>query len=400
MARTIFINYRREDSISIAGRLHDRLAQAFGRKNIFMDVDHIPAGVDFVAHLNSQVAACNLLLVVIGPKWLDAKDEAGQRRLQQPDDFVAIEIAAALARDIRVIPVLVDGAGMPKASELPDRLKQLARRQAVEVRQNQFGRDAEALVERIREALAGSVGIRSWRSMVLAGAATLATLLLVGWFGLSWISAPRPAGIVPSPVDKMNRIGTVAPQEGENERQRLTDLKAEQERQAKATADQEAQRKAEEAERQRLIDVKAEQERQAKATADQEAQRKAEEAERQRLIDVKAEQAAREEITIRNSSPFSGAKIANLSRALADELQLQNVERGVAIMDLKAGSVAGRIGFRRGDVVEEVNGKRIAKTRELERLSSVPNSTWAVTVLRGGQRLSVVLGYTSSRPPR
>src|SRR6476620_977684 len=292
---TIFINYRREDSISTSGRLYDRLSQTFGRKNIFMDVDHIPAGVDFVAHLNSQVAACNLLLVVIGPKWLDAKDEAGQRRLQQPDDFVAIESAAALARDIRVIPVLVDGAGMPKASELPDRLKQLARRQAVEVRQNQFGRDAEALVERIREALAGSVGIRSWRGMVLAGAATVATLLLVGWFGLSWVSAPRPAGIVPSPVDTMNRIGTVTPQEGENERQRLTDLKAEQERQAKATADQEAQRKAEEAERQRLTDLKAEQERQAKATADQEAQRKAEEAERQRLIDVKAEQAAREE---------------------------------------------------------------------------------------------------------
>ena len=369
MTGTIFINYRREDSISIAGRLYDRLSHTFGRKNIFMDVDHIPAGVDFEAHLNTQVDECEIFLVVIGPRWLEVKDENGGRRLDNSDDFVNIEIKTALARDIRVIPVLVDGAGMPKASELPDRLKQLARRQAVEVRQNQFGRDAEALVERIREALAGSVGIRSWRGMVLAGAATVATLLLVGWFGLSWISAPRPAGIVPSPVDTMNRIGTVTPQEGENERQRLTDLKAEQERQAKATADQEAQRKAEEAER-------------------------------QRLIDVKAEQAAREEITIRDYSPFSGAKIANLSRALADELQLQNVERGVAIMDLKAGSVAGRIGFRRGDVVEEVNGKRIAKTRELERLSSVPNSTWAVTVLRGGQKLSVVLGYTSSRPPR
>jgi hypothetical protein len=398
MARTIFINYRREDSISIAGRLHDRLAQAFGRKNIFMDVDNIPAGADFVAHLNSQVAACNLIVVVIGPKWLDAKDDAGQRRLHQPDDFVAIEIAAALARDIRVIPILVDGAGMPKASELPDHLKQLARRQAVEVRQNQFGRDAEALVERIRDALAGSVGIRSWRGRVLAGAATVATLLLVGWFWLSWISARRPAGIVPSPVDTTNRIETVTPQEGEKERQRLADVKAEQERQARAAADQEAQ--AEEAERQRLADAKAEQERQARAAADQEAQRKAEEAERQRLADARAEQAAREEITIRYYSPFSGAKIANLSRALADELQLQNVERGVAIVYLEAGSAAANIGFRRGDVVEEVNGKRIGKTRELERLSSVPNSTWAVTVLRGGQRLSVVLGHTSPRPPR
>src|SRR6476659_5164980 len=104
MARTIFINYRREDSISIAGRL-------------------------------------------------DAKDEAGQCRLQQPDDFVAIEIAAALARNIRVIPVLVDGARMPKESELPDSLKPLARRQAAEVRHSHFGRDAETLVASMREAV-------------------------------------------------------------------------------------------------------------------------------------------------------------------------------------------------------------------------------------------------------
>ena len=118
MAGKIFINYRRDDSIGMAGRLHDRLAQTFGRDKLFMDVDHIPAGVDFVAHLNSQVAACDVVLVVIGPNWLNAKDESGERRLDNPDDFVAIEIAAALARDIRVIPVLVDGARMPKAERV------------------------------------------------------------------------------------------------------------------------------------------------------------------------------------------------------------------------------------------------------------------------------------------
>src|ERR1700758_5203841 len=129
MAGTIFINYRRDDSAGAAGRLYDRLAHAFGRKNIFMDVDHIPAGIDFVAHLSKQVAACRVLVVVIGPKWLEAVDEAGRRRLDQPDDFVAIEIAAALARDIPVIPVLLD-ARMPRGSELPDALKPLARRHA------------------------------------------------------------------------------------------------------------------------------------------------------------------------------------------------------------------------------------------------------------------------------
>ena len=120
MAGKIFINYRRDDSIGMAGRLHDRLAQTFGRDDLFMDVDHIPVEVDFVAHLNSQVAACDVILVVIGRNWLKAKNKTGQRRLHQPEDFVAIEIAAALARDIRVIPILVDGARMPKESELPD----------------------------------------------------------------------------------------------------------------------------------------------------------------------------------------------------------------------------------------------------------------------------------------
>src|ERR1700746_2449154 len=117
MVARIFINYRREDSTATAGRLHDRLGQSFGRKTLFMDVDHIPPGVDFVTHLNDQVAACDVLLAIIGPNWLDA-----------PDDFVAIEIAAALARDIRVIPVLVDGARMPKVSDLPKSLKPLVRR--------------------------------------------------------------------------------------------------------------------------------------------------------------------------------------------------------------------------------------------------------------------------------
>jgi TIR domain/Sel1 repeat len=188
MTGTIFINYRREDSISIAGRLYDRLSQTFGRKNIFMDVDHIPAGVDFVAHLNSQIAACKIALVVIGPHWLEAKDECGGRRLDNPDDFVTIEIATALARNIRVIPVLVDGASMPKTGELPDPLKALARRQAVEVRQFHFGRDAEALVERVNEALDGELGWRRpWRGKAIAGAAAAVLLLLLGWIGLSSI---------------------------------------------------------------------------------------------------------------------------------------------------------------------------------------------------------------------
>ncbi|MFZ2092438.1 MAG: PDZ domain-containing protein, partial [Pseudolabrys sp.] len=98
----------------------------------------------------------------------------------------------------------------------------------------------------------------------------------------------------------------------------------------------------------------------------------------------------RDEIVIRSRSPFSGVKIANLSPALADELQLQNVDQGVAIVDVDSGSYASNLGYQRGDVIEEVNGERIAKTRDLERLTSTPNRSWRIIILRGGQKISAV----------
>src|SRR5262245_55039084 len=153
MAGKIFINYRREDTIAIAGRLYDRLAETFGRDNLFMDVANIPVGINFEEYLKSQVAECDVILSVIGANWLNAKDETDQRRLDKPDDFVAIEIAAALARDILVIPVLVDGTRMPKASELPASLKPFALRNAIQVRNTNFGGDAEQLIAKMREAI-------------------------------------------------------------------------------------------------------------------------------------------------------------------------------------------------------------------------------------------------------
>jgi hypothetical protein len=137
----------------MAGRLHDRLSQAFGRKSVFMDVDNIPPGVDFVNHLSNHMASCEVFLAVVGPNWLNAKNEDGDRRLDSPEDFVAAEIAATLSRDIRVISVLVDCTRMPKVRDLPEVLKPLVRRNAIELRHDQFGRDVGALIERIREAL-------------------------------------------------------------------------------------------------------------------------------------------------------------------------------------------------------------------------------------------------------
>ena len=105
MDGNIFINYRREESAHIAGRLHDALASTFGRNKLFMDVDNIPVGRDFEEYLKSQVAACDAMLTIIGPTWVEGKNDTGQRRLDNPDDFVLIEIGAALARDIPVVPV-------------------------------------------------------------------------------------------------------------------------------------------------------------------------------------------------------------------------------------------------------------------------------------------------------
>src|SRR6516165_8789058 len=173
MANKIFISYRREDSAATAGRLYDRLAETFRRQNLFIDVDTMPAGADFVTYLNQQVANCNVFLCAIGPNWLNAKDDDGRRRLDQLDDFVRVEIAAALKRNIPVIPVLVDGARVPKARELPDDIAPLTRRQAVEVRNSQFGRDADSLTRKIREVLKGkrSAPVREVFAAVLGAAA-------------------------------------------------------------------------------------------------------------------------------------------------------------------------------------------------------------------------------------
>jgi TIR domain len=105
-AGRVFISYRREESSGLAGRLYDRLAARFGDDQVFMDVDTIDLGVDFADVITQAVSTCEVLLAIIGPRWLTATDDDGQRRLDDPDDTVRLEIAAALERDIRVIPIL------------------------------------------------------------------------------------------------------------------------------------------------------------------------------------------------------------------------------------------------------------------------------------------------------
>lgn len=117
----IFISYRRSDSAFAAGRLYDRLKQSFGSENVFMDIDSIDLGIDFAEHIERAVGTCDVLVAIIGRSWLQAA-ERGRRLLDNPDDFVRIEIEAALKRNIFVIPVLVDRAEMPAERELPPAL--------------------------------------------------------------------------------------------------------------------------------------------------------------------------------------------------------------------------------------------------------------------------------------
>ena len=139
----VFISYRRQESSGLAGRLYDRLAARFGDDQVFMDVDTIALGVDFAEVITQAVSSCEVLLAVIGPRWLSATDEDGRRRLDDPDDLVRLEIAAALERDIRVIPILVEGAVMPRRQQLPEALAGLARRNALFLRHESFRADAE-----------------------------------------------------------------------------------------------------------------------------------------------------------------------------------------------------------------------------------------------------------------
>jgi hypothetical protein len=151
--RSIFVNYRRSDSEGEAGRLFDDLELNFAQVSVFMDVAAIEAGRDFRKAIDHSVANCSVLLAVIGQEWLDAKDADGRRRLDDPNDFVRIELASALRRDIPVVPVLVRAAKMPRADQLPDDLKELAFRNALELTHARWKSDVQVLISALRPIL-------------------------------------------------------------------------------------------------------------------------------------------------------------------------------------------------------------------------------------------------------
>ncbi|HEY0759725.1 MAG TPA: toll/interleukin-1 receptor domain-containing protein [Acidisarcina sp.] len=143
----VFISYRREDSGGYAGRLFDILSAHFGRENTFMDIDAISGGDNFVTVIEQKIGLCNVLLAVIGERWLTITGEDGKRRLDNSGDFVRLEIAKALQRGVRVIPVLVSKAAMPDQKDLPEDLRPLSLREAIDLRDEHFRDDAARLIE-------------------------------------------------------------------------------------------------------------------------------------------------------------------------------------------------------------------------------------------------------------
>lgn len=165
MAGKIFVNYRREDAKGEALALRTVLAAKLPRCDLFMDVDGgIKPGSNYVRVLDERVSGADVFLCLIGPRWLDVTDAGGKRRLDTAEDFVRIEIASALKRDIPIIPILVDDTGMPAEQELPEQIRLMAYKQAMRLRHDRFNADAEGIARAVRERLSGVTvtGVSRW----------------------------------------------------------------------------------------------------------------------------------------------------------------------------------------------------------------------------------------------
>ena len=189
----ILISYRRSDSAPYAGRLFDLLDERFPG-SVFLDVESIAAGEDFIRRLEECVRDCDVLIAVIGKSWLSAQHEDGRRRLEDPQDYLRIEIATELRLGILVIPTLVDGARLPEAHDLPDDLAPLIRLQAAELRDSSFRKDAQSLRRRIEQAT-GRLARRKFPTVARMAFTVCSLLLVLALCSHYWLQT-RPSGVV------------------------------------------------------------------------------------------------------------------------------------------------------------------------------------------------------------
>lgn len=231
MARNVFINYRRSQNLKDAQLLENTLQNTFGASHVFLDTSKISGGKDWLHTLEAHVDASDAMVALIGKNWAGAVDETGARRLDNPDDFVRFEIARALLRKIPVLPVLVDGAAMPTAAELPRSLLPLLFQQAMLLRAESFQDDAAKIAERLKDLIAETGGAK--RSGWIIAAAAL-TCLIAG-------IAVGPAiqsrlGLLPAATD----MGLRAPLEAAQQKIQETQTALEQANSQTAQADRRA----------------------------------------------------------------------------------------------------------------------------------------------------------------
>jgi hypothetical protein len=153
--KAVFISYRRDAGAGYAGRIADALVEHFGEDKVFRDIDSLEPGLDFVEAVERAIESSEVLIAVVGKNWLDVTDAAGQKRLENPDDYVRTEIATALKRNIRVIPLLIQEAAMPSARELPDDLAPLSRRNAFVIHDSSWRDDIQRLIAALDRAIKG-----------------------------------------------------------------------------------------------------------------------------------------------------------------------------------------------------------------------------------------------------
>jgi hypothetical protein len=203
----IFISYRRDDTSGYAGRLYDRLVGRFGNDRVFMDIDTIAPGHEFATDIDKALTNCDACVVLIGRQWLSITDADGHRRLDDPTDFVRLEVGTAIRRGITVFPVIVDRASPPASAALPDDLRPLAGRQAIELTNERWNYDTGRLLLALEEELgvkpspvpprtpkpARTSRSRSWkRPALIGGAALLAVVVAVAAWVLPGSGEPPP----------------------------------------------------------------------------------------------------------------------------------------------------------------------------------------------------------------
>ena len=191
----IFISYRRDDTAGHAGRLFDHLSRVFGADGVFMDVDDIQRGDTFADTLNERLREADVLLAVIGKRWLTLTDSAGTRRLDKADDWVRNEASAALAAGRLVIPVLVGGAALPGAADLPEDLRALAERQMAEVRDGSWNEDVARLCKDIKRRRARGSWSEKLRNHWMSAAITLFLALAAGGYSAYTYVRSRRAAV-------------------------------------------------------------------------------------------------------------------------------------------------------------------------------------------------------------